>query len=581
MRTELLKTVENNESLREEWNKLVLKMEVPQVFFTWEWASAVERAFRESLEPWIFTFKRGDQLVGIAALASVPSKTGKMFFLGASSADYCDILSAPEDRNEVVIALLTALGEHHVREVTFTNIAEESTTLCALALAQCSGFWPSSRIAYVCSRVVFQSSDATSKHATPELSAHLSKDEKFRRMSKLGQVSLVHLRDSTNGEYAHNPIVRAQVSRFLATSRLSPLLLPERQCFLSELIKLLGQAGWLDISILKVAGRDVAWNFGFRFAGVIFWYLPTFEMEMESLSPGACLLRMMTNESCQDPETKEIDLGLGDEGYKSRIANSSRTTHEFILSSTFMLHSSLAVKRILTRSIKAWSPLESVTRSILERGQRIKNAVASGQLSSKLTNRCRRFATKIFSRDEIEFFEWDKDNVIVLQSHPKNISLAPIAWDTLADAALRHHDDPEVLAYLMRSARRMRNSRGKSIRGYMLVNESGEALHYCWIADFGGFNLSEINHTLKPLSNAVMIFDCWTPPASRGMHYFRSAVECLAQELHQQGKTAWIFSALRNRPSLHALQESQFTYRYSLVRRKFVFRMPVTRLDAE
>jgi CelD/BcsL family acetyltransferase involved in cellulose biosynthesis len=576
---QILKSIQDEGNLRDQWDNLVLKMEVPQVFFTYEWALAVERAFRSSVEPWIFTFGKNDQLIGVAALASVPAEHKKLFFLGSSTGDYCDIVSAPEDRNDVVIALLAALGKHQVREIALANIPEESGTIGALSQSRSSGYWLLSRPAYVCSRIVLTQKRVTNQHGEArDLLPRPVKDEKLRRMSRLGPVTLTRLSSREDAASVLNAVVKAQISRFLATSRLSPLLTVERRNFLAELTNLLSERNWLDVEALRIAERDVAWNFGFLFQGVVFWYLPTFDISLDSLSPGACLLRLMTEEFCKHPEISEIDLGLGDEGYKERVANASRRTLELTLSSNLAIHGEIALTRVLARGVKAWEPMEHMVRYFLRTATRVKTAILNKHVLKGIKALLERAARKIFNRNEVLFFEWNGNSNSALRILPPGFTFAEITWDILAETALQRRDDPDTLEYLKRAARRLRNSKGQNPRGYVLVSDTGQALHYCWATEFAGFQLSEIQHKLKPVADAVMIFDCWTPHALRGMHYYRTAVECLAEELRRNGKTAWIFSALRNLPSSHALQNSRFECRYSLLRRKFVYRMPIVKL---
>ena len=72
--------------------------------------------------------------------------------------------------------------------------------------------------------------------------------------------------------------------------------------------------------------QSIAWNYGFRFGRSWFWYQPTFESRLEVRSPGRLLLANMLMEVCDDPAVEVFDLGLGAEGYKERVANSSRST---------------------------------------------------------------------------------------------------------------------------------------------------------------------------------------------------------------------------------------------------------------
>ena len=70
-----------------------------------------------SLKPLLVLGYEGDDLVGVASLATDPA--GKhTTFLAANTADYCDFLSAPQQRGEFVDAVLaemqTILGRDDV-----------------------------------------------------------------------------------------------------------------------------------------------------------------------------------------------------------------------------------------------------------------------------------------------------------------------------------------------------------------------------------------------------------------------------------------------------------------------------------
>ena len=78
-------------------------MELPKVFYTCEWALAVQSAYEASLKPLLFLGYEGDDLVGVACLSADPGEQ-TVSFLNATTADYCEFLSHPERRAEFVDA---------------------------------------------------------------------------------------------------------------------------------------------------------------------------------------------------------------------------------------------------------------------------------------------------------------------------------------------------------------------------------------------------------------------------------------------------------------------------------------------
>ena len=71
LRLVLLKEIPEDASLRRQWNFLVERMEQPQVFYTDEWALAVQRAYHAALRPLLFlAYDEQEALTGVAALAT-------------------------------------------------------------------------------------------------------------------------------------------------------------------------------------------------------------------------------------------------------------------------------------------------------------------------------------------------------------------------------------------------------------------------------------------------------------------------------------------------------------------------------
>jgi hypothetical protein len=60
--------VPNDPALRRDWNGLVHAMERPQVFYTYEWAMAVQQAYRGEMPVLLLLGYEGDALKGVAAL---------------------------------------------------------------------------------------------------------------------------------------------------------------------------------------------------------------------------------------------------------------------------------------------------------------------------------------------------------------------------------------------------------------------------------------------------------------------------------------------------------------------------------
>ena len=308
-----------------QWNNLALQMERPEVFYTFEWAQAMQSAYHATLKPLLFLGYEGDELVGVASLATDADQQNASF-LAATTADYCDILSRPQLRTEFAEAVLAELARTPTRFLVLANLPDDSATPGALrATARRNHLRIFVRPAYLCAQVKFGCGEQRQ-----QLRSSFAGKKKLRRylraMEREGPVTFAHLQTYAEIMEALPGFVEAHVARFQATRRVSSLSTVERRVFLEELARRFSGTGAATLSILMIGNRPVAWNYGFRFHGSWFWYQPTFDSRQEENSPGYCLLSHIVVEACEMDGMNLIDLGLGAEGYKERFGNSTRQT---------------------------------------------------------------------------------------------------------------------------------------------------------------------------------------------------------------------------------------------------------------
>ncbi len=322
--------IPDDSSLRHQWNGLLQRMERPQVSYTYEWAVAVSRAYAASLQPLLLTAYRQRTLAGVVAL--VKDATGKrLSFLTASTADYCDFISSLNDRAEFIERVVLELRRMGACEIRLANLPADSVSVntlqAALRKARYSHF---ARSAYCCAQVPLVSDEDRMQTRTSTWS-------RLKRLSKIwakhGRVTVSHQQNWDELSREFPDLATAHVERFLAAGRVSNLVRQERRAFLLELGKLLSAQGSLTLSTLKLDGRTIAWNYGFRFGGNWFWYQPAFDRDMAHLSPGTYLLCEILRQASEDPQIHTVDLGLGDEEYKERYSKAGRMTLHITASS--------------------------------------------------------------------------------------------------------------------------------------------------------------------------------------------------------------------------------------------------------
>lgn len=565
LRIALLREIPENASLRHQWNELVLQERRPQVFYTYEWALAVQKAYCATLQPLIFlAYDESESLHGIAALAA--DQTGKrVFFLCAATGDYCDFLGAAEEKSWFVFAVLSELKGLNIGQITLTNLPSDSGTVAALRkLSPQRGYQFFERRAYECAQV----SLAPFKTAPKESNSVLPGERKLQRSLKWlrrdTQISFDHVRNWNQVEPLLPDFIQAHVARFLITGRISNLARLERKLFVQELARLLSESGWLVLSRMRTGDTTIAWNYGFDFAGTWFWYQPTLDSEFQKYSPGYCLLAKIVQDGTALPAVNTVDLGLGAEEYKETFANQSRETLYVTLTASLARHVMERCRYHAAEIAKSSPKLENALRVAREHLQRIREEIHHEGIARTSLRLSRRFWEAVYSRTEVLFYEARNIGFHDLLE----TKLVPLDLASLASAVSQYVDDRLTCSYLLRSAERLRRH---AADGFALVASDGSFLHFAWVTDFDGFFSSELNSKVAaPSSDCVTIFDCWTPERFRGRGYYGKTIDRLTHVLQARGRRTWIFVAATNLASIHGMEKAAVQRKYSLVRRRIL-----------
>lgn len=364
MRLVLHGEIPDDDTLARQWNELVQRMECPEIFYTYEWALAVSRAYRASIMPLLVLAYERDSLVGVVALAADKAQR-ETLFLANATADYCDFVSSPARRPEFVNLVIGELRKLHIPALVAANLpADSATSRTLMAASAAHGYKTFSRPACLCAQIVLGSS--VERQNLREVVANRKALRYFlKSLGKHGPVSIDHLKSRDSLQAALPEFMQAHIARFSAAGRHSNLAHPQRQAFLTELASLLSAAGRIALTRLRVGDHAVAWNYGFQFSGSWFYYQPAFDSAWRQFSPGFCLLSKIVEAGCDDPEIERIDLGLGAEGYKERFATGSRQTLYLTATASTARYLKEAARYHVAAAIKSSPRLEHGVRRML------------------------------------------------------------------------------------------------------------------------------------------------------------------------------------------------------------------------
>jgi CelD/BcsL family acetyltransferase involved in cellulose biosynthesis len=567
LRVTLLREIPEDAALRQQWDALVQRVEQPQVFYTYEWSLAVQRAYRTSLQPLLFLgYDEDESLRGVVALAIDGSLS--VSFLCATTGDYCDFLSVPDEKQSFVAEVFAALREQGISNITLTNLPADSDTVRAIEqVAGTNGYRYFARTAYVCAQVSLGKLERRPGESKPVLPGKKMVRRSLAAMGREAPVRLEHARTWEEARPLLSQFMRSHVARFLATGRISNMARPERRVFLEELAKLLSEPGWLMLTRMMSGENVLAWNYGFQFRGTWFWYQPTFDSDLEKYSPGFCLLAKLVEDAADHSDLNTVDLGLGAEEYKERFANQTRETLYVTLRTSGVRRAREVLRYRTAEAIKAAPALEEGVRAVLSCSVQLRESLSRDGMALTVKRLAGRLGTAIWSRAAVTFLEWGG----MVASAADGGRIESLDLNRLASAVSQYVEDKATLAYLLRCASRWRE---KSVEGFGFVDANGNLLYFAWVTEFDGFFLSELNSKVEaPSADSVIVFDCWRPDCAGDEAGFERTLALVAQWMWERGKKPWLFSAARsavnstasNLPSLRNLERAGFQPRYSLV----------------
>jgi CelD/BcsL family acetyltransferase involved in cellulose biosynthesis len=365
VRLALYLKIPDDDTLAHQWNELVQQMECPEVFYTYEWALALNRAYCDSITPLLLLAYEQDSLVGVAALATDQAQQ-ETFFLAGTTGDYCDFVSSPKLRQELVNAVLGELRMLGMPTLVLANLPADSATVRALGpSADFRGYNLFSQPAFQCAQVALQTIEQ--RESVRRSVRHKREWRYLKALAAKVPVVVDHLGSWDQIALALPSFSTAHVARFSAIGRISNLASPQRMTFLSELAKLLSRHGWITLSQLRAGEHPMAWQYAFRFARHCSFYQTTFDRSFQEYSPGFSLILRLIEEACDSFETDFVDLGLGEEGYKKRLATGTRETLHVTLARSTVTYLRITARYHAAAAIKTSPRLEHYVRRVLGR----------------------------------------------------------------------------------------------------------------------------------------------------------------------------------------------------------------------
>lgn len=331
MRLHIVRSVEDFDSLAEEWNNLLSQSASHVPFLRHEYLATWWRTLGGGEWPdgelYIVTARHADgALCGIAPLFLTKNLDGEaaLMLLGSIEiSDYLDVIARPEDLPSFVNTLLEHLASPEApawQALDWYNLLESSPTLPVLKSAV--------------SRLGWQLNVERLHHCPfiplpGDWEIYLAGIDKKQRHEIRRKIR--------RAENADIPVrwrivtqednLDAEIDAFLDVMGQDP----QKQAFLTDAmrsqmrlaIKAAQRAGWLQLSFLEVDGDIAAGYLNFDYANRIWVYNSGINFEYSSYSPGWVLLGYLL-QWANEQQRGAFDFMRGDEDYKYRFGGVDR-----------------------------------------------------------------------------------------------------------------------------------------------------------------------------------------------------------------------------------------------------------------
>ena len=153
-----------------------------------------------------------------------------------------------------------------------------------------------------------------------------------RKLNEIGDLKLVH--HTTPDQIAQNLDLAFDIhwKRWQGRYNSSRFSHPAWKAFYRELAIAFAEKGWMDLVLLEVGGKSIAFSYGFIFNNKYYFYVTAIDPDTayEKYSPGTVLIRHLL-EKAFESGLDEFDFMLGDEAYKRIWTKSYREVYTYAL----------------------------------------------------------------------------------------------------------------------------------------------------------------------------------------------------------------------------------------------------------
>lgn len=320
------------DKLKSEWNDLLSRAPIDNLFYRWEWHSTWWDAYHPG-ELLVLACRKNDKLVGIAPLFITEGDSGRaVHIIGCVDVtDYLDLI-VDKDHSEAVFAAFAeylAANRDKFDVLDLCNIPQDSVTNDILPrLLEENGFKTESIQQEVCP-VIKLPDDWGGYLAQLDKKQRHEVRRKLRRVhGSAGEVDWYIV----NGQHNLNEEIACFMHLMAASDPEKAEFLRNEQHvkFFKNIVPLIAEQGWLQLNFLTVDDVRVAGYINFVYGDRVLVYNSGLNHDdYGQLSPGIVLLAYNIQHAIENGY-KQYDFLRGDEIYKYRMGGQDTSVMNII-----------------------------------------------------------------------------------------------------------------------------------------------------------------------------------------------------------------------------------------------------------
>ena len=339
LKVEAIKTIQEFQNLREDWNYLLSASKADNIFLTWEWLFTWWEVYGVNKELCILLIKEEDKLIGIAPLmitkenvVGIPVRLLK--FIGSEKvcSEYLDLITISGRESELLSLFIQYINQNNnLWDVLLINdITEDSPT-----------------VKFFSDKANFYKNNILKRRSTINPYIHLPKTiEEFYQ--KLGSKRRSDVKVKSNKLAAEHQVsyheiidkeslgkcfeIFVNLHQTLWNERGFPGVF-KRESFLNfhrAIAERFFEHGWLKLFFLNIDNNPAAALYGFQYRDKFYYYQSGFNPKWKIYGIGKLLLTKTITEAI-NTNLQEYDFLRGGAQYKSQFAINFRHNLEIVI----------------------------------------------------------------------------------------------------------------------------------------------------------------------------------------------------------------------------------------------------------